>query len=116
MTYVPTAQDIEWTRQAIEGKKVWAVPSASCVFLLNHEAKSFNTYMRMNLSASEQSLHDRIGINLLMLGFAGENRLIVEGANHVDDILKIVFERTEEEIEENKKTSWENKPYDPRFD
>ena len=116
MTYVPTAQDIEWTRQAIVGKKVWAVPSASCVFLLNHKTKSFNTYMIMNISALELSLHDRIGINLLMLGFAGENRFIVEGANHVDDILKIVFHMKEREIRESEKNSSENKPYDPRFD
>jgi hypothetical protein len=116
MTYVPTAQDIEWTRQAIVGKKVWAVPSASCVFLLDHEAKSFNTYMIMNISALELSLHDRIGINLLMLGFAGENRFIVEGANHVDDILKIVFHMKERGIRESEKYSSENKPYDPRFD
>ena len=115
MSYIPTAQDIEWTRQAIMGKKVWAVPSASCVFLLDHEAKSFNAYMRMNISASEISLHERVGINLLMLGFAGENRFIVEGANHVDDILKILFELEEREIRELEKDSWENKPYDPRF-
>ena len=115
MTYMPTAQDIEWTRQAIEGKKVWAVPSACCVFMLDHENKSFNTYFGMNISPLEQSNHDRIGINLLMLGFSGENRFFVEDAKHVDDILERIFERTGEEIDRIKKNSWENKPYDERF-
>ncbi len=70
----------------------------------------------MNISASELANHDRIGINLLMLGFAGENRFIVEGANHVDDVLKILFELEERELREIEKNSWEKKPYDPRFD
>ena len=116
MTYVPTARDIEWTGQAIVGKKVWAAPSAGCVFLLDHEAKKFHTIFCYGLTAQEKSNHDRIGINLVMLGFSGKDRVIVEGAKHIDDILEIIWGMNEDEIDNLKKYAWETKPYDERFE
>ena len=116
MTYVPTTQDLDWTKRAIQGKHSWAVPSGGFLLTLDHDKMVFNTFMKMNPNRRELDLFARVSLNLFVLGYQEGKRVSCEGANSVDDIVMNFFGWTEDEIERNKIESLLTRPHDPRFD
>jgi len=116
VTYIPTAQDLDWTKRLIQDKHSWAVPSGGFILTLNHDQMVFATFMKMNPNPQEVDLFDRIFLNMITLGYQEEKRIICEGANSTDDIAMNVFEWTEDEIERSKIQSLRNQPHDSRFD
>ena len=116
MTYVPTAQDLDWTRRAIQGKKCWAVPSGGFLLTLDHGEMVFSTFMKMNPNPQEIDLFNRVFLNMVTLGYQSVNRVFCEGANSVDDIVKGAFNWSDDDIEQAKIHSLRNRPSDPRFD
>jgi hypothetical protein len=115
VTYIPTAQDLDWTKRVIQGKHSWAVPSGGCILTLNHDQMKFATFIKTNPNPQEIDLFDRIFLNMIALGYQEEKRIICEGANSTDDIARNVFEWTNDEIELSKINSLRNRPTDPRF-
>jgi len=116
VTYVPTAQDLDWTKRAIQGKKVWAVPSGGFLLTLDHATMVFTTFMKMNPNPPEIDLFERVFVNMVVLGYREEKRIVCEGADSVDDIVTNLFGWTEDEIERTKIHSLRNRPPDSRFD
>ena len=87
MVYIPTLEDIEWTRNAIIGKKIWAMPSGQCVFIMDHSSKVFRTGIIMNPTPQNMENYSRVRINLLCLGFQEESASILQGMNTLDEIV-----------------------------
>lgn len=85
--YVPHTEDLEWTRRAIRGRKVWAVPSGGFVLILNHEEMHFTTMMKMSPSPQEIELFGKVCTNLITIGYSQEKSSFIEGADSIEDIL-----------------------------
>ena len=90
MTYVPNAEDLEWTRNVIQGKTTWAMPSIGCVFKLDHLNKHFLILMKENPSDGETANVERVVTNLTLLGFTETGSFIMPGMTHVDHILAAI--------------------------
>jgi|TARA_B110000211_G_C13847802_1_gene450829 hypothetical protein len=116
MTYIPSAQDLDWTMKAIQGKHTWAVPSGGIVLTLEHNRMYFSTYVKMNPNHKEIDLIDRVLLNLAVLGYKEEKRIICEGANSVDDIVMNIMRWSEDDVESVKENSLRDRPHDSRFD
>ena len=86
--YVPTTEDLEWTRRAIRGRKVWAVPSGGFVILLDHENMEFTTLLQIKGGSPEIDLFERVHVNLVTIGYTAKRGSFIEGAHATDDILR----------------------------
>ena len=100
--YIPSSDDIEWTRNAITRVKGWLVPSAGCLITCNHELMSFDVIFNVDIDANHIYNFAKIRINLLALGYS-DGRLIVDpDSNSVEDIHR-KFGASEEDIINSKK-------------
>ena len=83
---------------------------------MDHDKMVFNTYMKMNPNIQELDLFNRVRLNMVTLGYQEESRVMCEGANSVDDIVKGAFDWSDDDVEQAKIHSRRNRPHDPRFD
>ena len=87
MSYIPTPEDLEWTRNAIQGISTWAAPSIGCVIKIDHANKQFLTFMKMNPTELETFNFEKIAANLNHLGYTENGSFIMGGMNSADEIL-----------------------------
>ena len=102
MSYIPTESDVEWTRNAINGRVVWAIPSIGCVLLIMHDRKGYQTYMKSNPTELETEEYEKVESNCSILGYREISASIIGEANNADDILmilKTVIEKRKQELE-----------------
>lgn len=102
MAYIPTESDVEWTRNAIDGRVVWAIPSIGCVLLIMHDRKGYQTYMKSNPTELETEEYEKVESNCSILGYREISASIIGEANNADDILmilKTVIEKRKQELE-----------------
>lgn len=87
MLYVPSDEDLSWTRNHIENKIVWAVPSVGCVLIINHENMFFDTWMKSEPTDEETTRFEAIESNLLSLGYTERRASIIRGTKNVEEVL-----------------------------
>jgi len=100
--YIPSSDDIEWTRKAITRVKGWLVPSAGCLITCNHELMSFDviftTPNNSQVFANNINNFAKIRINLLVLGYSDGRLTIDPDSDSVEDIHR-KFGASEEDID-----------------
>ena len=87
MTYVPSEEDLIWTKKHIQNKIVWAVPSVGCVLIISHENMFFDTWMKSEPTDEETIRFQSIESNLLALGYTERGASIIRGTNNVEEVL-----------------------------
>ena len=87
MTYVPSEDDLIWTKKHIENKVVWAVPSVGCVLIFSHGNMFFDTCMKSEPTDEETTRFEAIESNLLSLGYTERRASIIRGTKNVEEVL-----------------------------
>jgi len=87
MTYVPSKEDLIWTKNHIKNKRMWAVPSVGCVLIFDHNNVFFDTWMKSEPSDEETIRYQSIESNLLALGYSERKVSIMRGAHNVEDVM-----------------------------
>ena len=100
--YIPSSDDIEWTRNAITRVKGWLVPSAGCLITCNHELMSFDVIFNVAIDANHIYNFAKIRINLLTLGYSDGILIVDPDSNSVENIHR-KFGASEEDIINSKK-------------
>ena len=100
--YIPSSDDIEWTRNTITRVKGWLVPRAGCLITCNHELMSFDVIFNVAIDANHIYNFAKIRINLLALGYSDGMLIVDPDSNSVEDIHR-KFGASEEDIINSKK-------------
>ena len=87
MIYVPSEDDLIWTKKHIENKVVWAVPSVGCVLIFSHGNMFFDTWMKSEPTDEETTRFEAIESNLLSLGYTERRASIIRGTKNVEEVL-----------------------------
>ena len=87
MTYVPSKEDLVWTKNHIKNKRMWAVPSVGCVLIFDHNHVFFDTWMKSEPNDEETIRYQSIESNLLALGYSERKVSIMRGAHNVEDVM-----------------------------
>ena len=87
MSYVPSNEDLVWTKNHIENKRLWAVPSIGCVLIFDHNNMFFDTWMKSEPTDEETVRFQSIESNLLALGYSERRASIFGGAKNVEEVM-----------------------------
>ena len=87
MSYVPSDDDLAWTKNHIENKRLWAVPSIGCVLIFDHNNMFFDTWMKSEPTDEETVRFQSIESNLLALGYSERRASIIGGAKNVEEVM-----------------------------
>ena len=87
MSYVPSEQDLAWTKNHIQNKPIWAVPSVGCVLIFDHNNMFFDTWMKSEPNDEETVYFQSIESNLLALGYSERRASIIGGTKSVEEVL-----------------------------
>jgi len=85
--YVPSKEDLVWTKKHIENKRLWAVPSVGCVLIFDHNNMFFEIWMKSEPSEEETTRFQTIESNLLALGYSERGASIIQGTTNVEEVM-----------------------------
>jgi len=115
MTYIPSAQDLSWTLQAIYQENTWGVISAGVIYFFDHTNYHFKTYTITEKNEKQMSLFTSTYTNLLLLGYTESSRVFCPGVNSTKELLMNFFQFSDDEVERSYARGIEMRPDDPRF-